>query len=246
MFLPASGAEYSTGALFAGEYQALEGDVVARCMATYGFHVGTTTPAAIAAGDWDLSQFPDLAKIAGTGMLPSYSVSQPPAHSKTYNADFDRCSTAAYRLFLPLQNARRRLGSPFFAIVQRIETSRPVLATLPALRSCAARYGWPGQPYGAPDSTINSFADFVSWVAGHIDGAGSRGASSAELNALNRHWAHILVQCGRPTIAVQEKLQLAQQRIFLRQHQRQFQALLALARSEFANAERQAGNTTAK
>lgn len=246
LFLPASGAQYSTGALFGGEYKALESDVASRCMAVYGFRVGTATPAQIAAGDWDLTQFPDLAKIARAGMLPSYSVSQPPAHSKAYNADFNRCFTAAYKLFLPLDHAGGRLGSGFFPIVRQIETSSAVLATLPALRACAAHYGWPGQPYGAADSTISSFGDFVDWVAGHIDGAGSRGASAKQMQALNRYWGPIFVQCAQPTITVQERLQLAQQSTFLRQHRKQLQALLALARREFANAERQASGTTTK
>jgi len=108
------------------------------------------------------------------------------------------------------------------------------------LRACAARYGWPSQPYGAPDSTINSFSDFADWVAGHLDGAGSRGASTAQMDALDRHWGTVFVQCARPTVAVMERLQLAAQAKFLREHQRQFTALAATARADFAAAERQA------
>ncbi len=138
-------------------------------------------------------------------------------------------------------DAGRGLTDRWLPILTKIQGSAPVLATLPGLRACAARYGWPSQPYGAPDSRISSFADFVSWVAGHLDGAGSRGATAAELNALDRHWGTVFVRCARPTVAVMEKLQLAAQRTFLHEHQRQFAALVATARADFARAQRLAG-----
>jgi hypothetical protein len=134
---------------------------------------------------------------------------------------------------------RRSLRAPLFTIVSQIQASAPVTATIPELRACAARYGWPHEPYG-PDRPINSFGDFVTWVSGYLDGASSRGASAAAMHALDRHWAPIFVQCARPTVAVMEKLQLAAQKTFLRQHQRQFAALVTVARADFATAERQA------
>jgi hypothetical protein len=200
-FLPASGAQFTTGALFSGEYRWLEGKISAACMAGYGYRVpAPAPPAEIARAFWDLTQFPDLGAIARAGMLPSYSVGSAPPETKAYQ--------------------------------------KAVTATLPGLRTCAARYGWPSQPYGAPDSTINSFSDFVNWVAGHIDGAGSRGASTSQMNALNRHWGTVFVQCARPAVAVMEKLQLAAQAKFMSEHQRRFAALVKVARADFARAER--------
>src|SRR5215468_6431318 len=64
LFVPASGAQYSTGALFVGEYKAVAGKVFAHCMAQAGFQVTTPAPASIARGNWDLTQFPDLNAIA--------------------------------------------------------------------------------------------------------------------------------------------------------------------------------------
>jgi hypothetical protein len=78
--------------------------------------------------------------------------------------------------------AEERLASPWIVTVTNIQGSAPVLATFPAVRSCAARYGWPHDPYG-PDRPINSFADFVDWVAkpprrgrqpGRVGGASAR------------------------------------------------------------------------
>jgi hypothetical protein len=60
----------------------------------------------------------------------------------------------------------------------------------------------------------------------------------AQEKALDRHWAPIFVQCARPTVAVMERLQLAAQAKFLAEHQRQFAALVRIARADFARAER--------
>jgi hypothetical protein len=236
--LPASGAQYSAGALFDGEYKALEQQAVARCMAKSGFHVPVLSPAEIAAPNWDLTQYPDLGAIARAGKLPSYSV--PPARSepKAYQAALAACGNDLAKLWQGLWDASSGLVNPFLTIVTQIQASAPVRATLPALRACAARYGWPSQPYGAPDSRISSFADFVNWVAGHLDGAGSRGASTAQLNALDRHWGTVFVQCARPTVSVMERLQLAAQAKFLDEHVLQFAELVRLARMDFAAAER--------
>jgi hypothetical protein len=238
-YLPASGAQYTAGALFTGEVRWLEGRITQRCLAGRGFPAqAIAAPAEIARAFWDLSQFPDLTAIAKAGMLPSYSVGPTPPETKAYQKAYDQCSSAALVPFAPMERIGRGFGDPFFTTVAGIESSAAVNATLPALRGCAARYGWPGQPYGAPDSTINSFDDFVNWIAGHIDGAGSRGASNAQLNALDRHWGTVFVRCARPTVAVMEKLQLAAQRAFLAAHRQELTKLIATARADFAAAER--------
>jgi hypothetical protein len=238
LFVAATGAQYATGALFSGEYRALEQSIVSECMAAYGFRVQAASPAEIASGDWDLTPFPDLGAIQRNGTLPSYALPAAPREPEAYTADLSRCQSATSP-FQAMVQAGTSLGAPWLSIVTQIRSSAPVLATLPELRACAARYGWPGQPYGAPDSTIGSFADFADWVTGHLDGAGSRGASAAEMDALSRHWAVAFVQCARPTVTVMERLQLAAQQTFLRQHRPQFTALVADARADFAAAGRQ-------
>lgn len=241
LFVPATGAQYVTGALFSGEYKPLEDDMVSKCMAAHGFRVQAASPAEIAQSDWDLTQFPDLGAIQRAGTLPSYSRPAMPREPEAYTADLNRCR-ASSSPFQAMLQAGARLGASWLSIVTRIQGSAPVLATIPKLRACAARYGWPGQPYGAPDSTINSFGDFVDWVAGHLDGAGSRGVPTAEMNALNRRWAVVFIQCARPTVTVMERLQLAAQQAFVREHRRQLTRLVAVARADFTAAERQAGN----
>jgi hypothetical protein len=239
LFVPASGAQYSAGALFGGEYKAAAGKVFARCMAKAGFEVTTPTPASIARGNWDLTQFPDLNAIARAGTMPGDGLPgvKELTGSSAYQAAFKRCSATSDSLFFQMTKAGALLASPWIATVTSIQGSAPVLATLPAVRACAARYGWPHDPYG-PDRPINSFADFVDWLVSHLDGASSRGAPAAQAHALDQHWAPIFVRCARPAVTVMEKLQLAAQRTFLRDHQRELAALVATAREDFASAAR--------
>lgn len=237
-FLPATGAQYTTGALFTGEYRALQGKITSLCMVRLRFPAQPVpSPADIAQVFFDLSQFPDLSAIAKAGTLPSYSSGPTPPESKAFQNAYAHCATVAQNVFTPMVNAGFSFGGPFAATVSSIQASAPVMATLPALRACATRFGWPNSPYG-PTRPINSFSDFVDWIAGHIDGADSRGASTAEMNALNRRWANAFVQCARPTVTVMERLQLAAQERFLAGHQRQFAALVKLARASFARARR--------
>jgi hypothetical protein len=237
-FLPASVTQYSAGALFWGEYMALEGRIEATCMTHLGFHFpAVATPAEIARSNWDLTQYPDLNTIAKAGMLPSYSAGPSQPESKAFNKADARCAAASRKVFIPMENAGRKLAGPFTTTVLNFQESAPVKATLPALRKCAAQYGWPNSPYG-PARPINAFSDFVDWISGHIDGADSRGASTSEMNTLNRHWGTVFVTCARPTVTVMERLQLSAQAKFLAGHQRRFAALMELARVAFARAQR--------
>lgn len=238
-FFPASGAQYTTGALFRGQYISLESREESTCMAGYGFRSPTTTAANAAIGDFDDSQYPDLALIARTHSLGAAQVWATPSGSKAFNTRMASCQYVAGKPFTTMENAALKLSTSFFAGQQRADSSSQVSATIPALRTCARRYGWPSQPYEAPDSSINSLADFVNWVAGHLDGAGSRGASGTQLATLQHHWSHVFVLCATPTVTALERVQLAQQANWMNLHQRQFQAVVALARGAFAQEQRQ-------
>jgi hypothetical protein len=237
MFVPASGAQYSAGAALQGEYKALESQVTSACMLKAGFQVPPTTPESIAAQDWDLTRYPDLNAIAKAGTLPgdlasgATNVSGSPA----FMAAYQRCDAASNQLFTPMVTAGLKLGGPFLDSVSKIQGSAPVLSTTPALRACAAKYGLPLDPYG-PDEPINSFAGFVAWVSGQVDGTGSRGVPSAAAYKLDEQWAAVFVRCARPTVTVMEKAQLAAQQSYLASHKQQFAALAAIARADFVKA----------
>lgn len=228
-FLPATGAEYTTGARLDGIIAVLKDASTDSCMARLGFHIPRLPAAviekAVANMSFDNTQFPDLAKLSRTKMAPLYFKGVNGNRGGAFNVDLDRCEEAAAEPFLPLTNAGWNLGGPWWPIVTRIQSSAQVRATLPGLRSCAERYGWPHGPKAA----MSSFTDFAGWVASHIDGPGTRGADRAEMTGLGRTWSRIFVTCARPTVTTQERLLSARRAVFIQQHIRQVRALEALA-----------------
>ena len=239
-FLPASGAQFMAGGLFSAEYTALANQMLARCMAAHGFPGAPVQPALKGAGAWDLTQFPDLEVIARTGTLPGDTAVIREQPSASYRKAMDACRKAIPDPFQPMMAAGRSLTGPWITTVTVIQASAPVQATIPALRACAARYGWPRDSEGN-NRPLDSFSDFVTWVSTFLDGPLSRGASDATMSGLRRQWGPRFVECSRPTVSVMEQRQLAAQRSFLRAHARQFAALVALARAGFAAAEGAAG-----
>jgi hypothetical protein len=243
MFVPASGAQYSAGAALEGEYKALESQVTSACMAKAGFQAPQATPESIAVQDWDLIRYPDLNAIAEAGTLPDDGgpgVTNVPGVTKAsgsaaFMVAYKRCDAASGQLFTPMVTAGLKLGGPFLATVTKIQGSAPVLATIPALRACAAKYGRPLDPYG-PEQPINSFADFAAWVSGHVDGAGSQATPQAAVHKLDVQWASVFVRCAQPSVTVMEKVQLAAQQPYLASHKEQFAALVAIAKTDFARA----------
>jgi hypothetical protein len=232
-FVPATGAQYTDGS----ELQATS---VAACMTHSGFAVPRTWAASFAAAFFDNTQLPDLDRISRTRSVGTASLvrisSSSPAKRRAIDTYLARCQNAVTRALRPVEKAGGILADPWWNIVTRIQGSAPVRATVGELRSCADRYGAPAEPYGAPPATINSFSDFVGWVASYLDGAGSRGLSTTQLN---RHWARVFVRCGRITVAVQQQLQSARRTVFLRQHRRQVLAVEALARQAIVGLDRQ-------
>jgi hypothetical protein len=241
MFVPASGAQYGAGANLQGEYRGLESQVTSACMAKAGFQVAPVPPASIARQDRDLTRYPDLGAIAKAGTMPGDGLPgvTNPSGSPAFTAAFKRCGAASDELFSGMVTAGAKLGGPFAATVTGIGGSAPVLATVPALRACAAKYGWPGDGSGSGSGSgqpIDSFADFVTWVSGQRDDARGLQASAAARRKVDAKWASAFVQCARPTVTVMEKLQLVAQQAYLAAHKEQLTALVAVAHAEFAKA----------
>ncbi len=245
--MSATGAQYTAGALFYGEIQSLESHSVAKCMARFGYHVAPITAAQAALGDYDLTQFPDLSQIARAGAFPSGAAGfVPPSGSKAFTAKLNSCQTAAQLPFAPIRAAGSRLANPFLKVELSGVAPAAVRATLPGLRACAARFGWPHQPYGSPNSVINSFPDFVDWIAGHIDGAVSRGASNGAIRSLDRHWARVFLACAGPPVRAQFRIWTAEQRAYLRTHRVQVSAFLALVNRIMTTAQRDTASTASR
>jgi hypothetical protein len=226
---PATGPMYDDGTKLMWMIQARELQATARCMAAAGYHIsdhpGPFDPAAFA----DNTQMPDLPRIARTHEFVPLGGLAVPDYTKAEQKAVSACSATAdvpYRqLLVPLSKLR---GS-WWAIVFRIQASAPVQAAIPALNACAARYGFPGNPYGPVSAPIKSFADFMDWIAGFLDGAGTRSASTSTLQALDRHWSAVFVACARPIVGIWQRMQLGAQPGFLAVHASQLRQVDALA-----------------
>jgi hypothetical protein len=249
LYLPATGPQYEAGTQLYGTIQALQVADAVRCLARHGVTVRVPPVASMAPryalNYVDNSVFPDLARIARTRDLsPAWFIqSLRPAAGQghAFHRWLGPCQSAARAVFTPLESAGQRLegNNAWTRLSFQAPSAPPVRATLPALRRCAARYGWPSSPYGAA-GPIRTFSDFGDWVFGHLDGADSRGASAAQLRRLNARWSVIFVRCGRPPLAAQDHWLGARQPAFVRQHQAQVRAVEALARAALARAEHQA------
>ena len=124
---------------------------------------------------------------------------------------FSTCQAKAAVPYQQLQAVGEALENSWWPTISRIQASGPVRAAFPALTVCATSYGFPDDPYGPPSGPITSFSDFMGWVAGFLDGAGSRGASASAMRALDRHWTTVFVTCAGPIVGVFQRMQLAAQ-----------------------------------
>jgi hypothetical protein len=226
---PATGPMYDQGTKLTWMIQAAELPSTARCMAAAGYHISDQPAPFDLAADADNTQMPDLPRIARTHEFVSQGGLSAPNYTKAEQRAFSSCSLKAEMPYQRLLQLDWKLNGSWGRIALQIQASAQVRAAIPALNTCAARYGFPNDPYGQASGPINSFADFMNWVAGFIDGAGSRGASTSTLQALDRHWTAVFVTCARPIVGVWQRMQLAAQPGFLAHHAGQLRQLDQLA-----------------
>jgi hypothetical protein len=233
-FVPATGAQYAAGARFQGTLSALVTGIVAACLAQYGFHVPKVSAAADIAQDFDNSQWPDLAAISRSGQLnPALRYVIPPSaipryREQAYAADAERCRRPQQEAIAPLAHAGSRLAGRWDHITSRIQASGRLRQVLTGFGTCVWRTG-------APASAAGSLGAFLAWVAGRETGA----RSWPELVAEDHRWAMVFVRCAGPAVALQDRIELARQALYLRQHRALVAELERLARQTLARAERQ-------
>lgn len=226
---PATGPLYDTGMKLLWLIQARELRSTAGCMAAAGYHISGQAAPFDQAAFADNTQMPDLPRIARTHEFVPMGGQSWPSYPRAEQHAFNACSAKAEVPFQPLMRSYRKLMNSWWNIVFRIQGSAKVRAAIPALNACAARYGYPHDPYGSATGPIKTFADFMDWVAGFLDGAGSRGASTGTLRALARHWTSVFVTCARPIVEVWQQMQLAAQPGFLHREASQVRRLDQLA-----------------
>jgi hypothetical protein len=228
-FAPATGPQYDLGSKLNWMVQAQELKATARCMAASGYHIGDRPAPFDLAAYADNTQLPDLPRIARTSEFVSQGSVSPSPYPGAEQKVFSTCQAQAQVPYRRLMAVGGTLDASWWNIVSRIQASAQVKAAIPALNACATRYGFPHDPYGTRPAPITSFADFMDWIAGFLDGAGSRGASAGTLQALSRHWSAVFVTCARPIVGIWQRLQLAAQPGFLEQHAGQVRQLDQLA-----------------
>jgi hypothetical protein len=228
-FAPATGLQYDLGSKLNWMVHAQELHATAKCTAAAGYHISDQPAPFDMATYADNTQMPDLPRIARTHeFVPLTGVTGSP-YSKAEQKVFNTCWAKAEVPYHQLMAVGQTLNGSWWKVIFRIQASAQVRAAIPALNTCATRYGFPNDSYGRASAPIKSFADFMDWIAGFLDGAGSRGASTSTLQALARHWSAVFVSCARPIVGVWQRMQLAAQPGFLDQHASQVRQLDQLA-----------------
>ena len=243
LFMAATGAQKTAGSQLWGLMQSLTLDGTARCTAAEGFttRVGNAPPAlwATVQEGTNLTD-PDLAQMARDGSLaPIVVFPSAPTGSKRFRAHEAACQTRSGKPFTPIWNAG--YAADFFSWppaseLRKIHDSAAERATLPALAACAVRHGAP------PGPAASAYGRFTNWISGQLRVIGQAGGvSTTVLNRRSRHLEPIFVGCAGPYVAVQDRLELALQKVFLRQHREQVQSLEAVAHRIIAHQQRLAG-----
>jgi hypothetical protein len=230
---PATGPQYDRGGKMVWTLKAQELRSSARCMARQGYHISDASSPYNLADFADNSQMPDLPQIARTHDFVSqawFGVAQ--SYTRREQSVLNACQTTAQAAEMPLLSAYQPINQAWWNIIFRAQASRKVNAAIPALQACATRYGFPNDPYGNATGPIKSFGDFTDWVAGFLDGAGSRGVSNSTMRSLTRHWTSVFVKCATPIVGIWQRMLLTAQPGFLHQHAQQIARLDELASRE--------------
>jgi hypothetical protein len=226
---PATGSQYDRGSQLVWMLHAQELRDATRCLAGLGYHTSDKLPP-FNLGDFaDNTQMPDLPRIARTHQFVNSGGLVNPAYSAAEQRALDGKCQAPAAAYTSLLHAYQAIDNAWWRIISRVEASRSVQAAIPALNACAARYGFPNDPYGSATAPITTFSNFVDWVAGFMDGAGSRGASTSTMNALARHWTAVFVSCATPIVGIWQHTLVQAQPNFLHLHAQQMARLDELA-----------------
>lgn len=228
LYIPATGAQLTAAAPLGGNLTALASNALAACLTRSGFRTAAISAAQAASQSTDNADFPDLSQIARTGTFGTGTLTAaqgPPvnlsaARQQSYQAARTRCAAAANQPLAPLATAAEGLAAPWDAVVARIQGSAAVVATLAGYRACMQARGAPA-PDVTASSSAGSFSLFLAWETGQQ----TRAAAQPAQAAVERYWALAFATCAQATVAVQQRLQLASQQVYLRQHAKQVHSL---------------------
>jgi hypothetical protein len=222
-YFPADGQQFSAGDLFSSEVQSIQGQLTATCLRADGFQAPTMSAEQFAELNFNNTQFPDMSRIARTGLLSpaeNVAVSQPSIprdEQAAFAAASRRCVASAARLFQPLARAAGPLSALWLNDVLRIQASPPIQAALSGFTACAVERGVPARSAG-------SIGDFLAWESGQE----TRVAASAAVD-VDRRWAKVFLRCAGPGVAAEQKLQRQARAQFLQAHYQQVHQVSVVA-----------------
>ena len=223
--VPATGAEFTTGAQFISKVFWLRDQLRSVCMARSGFHVPVTPAGAYASDFAGSTQFPDLARITRMGNFGPVTPLQPPtvrilpSQRHAFSADMNRCRAAAGRPVTAFAHASVPLTESWMSSVLSLRDSAKVRQAWIGATSCLEQAGIPAADAG-------SFEAFFAYE-------GSLGikadATKASVLRVDEHWAPIFVRCAAPVVEIEEPLQSAQRALFIQHHHQQVRQLRTVA-----------------
>ena len=113
---------------------------------------------------------------------PSAPIITGASYPKAEQNVFSTCQAKARVPYQRLLAAGQTLDNSWWNIISRIQASGPVQAAIPALDNLRDQVRLPQRSLRrSHPGRSQSFADFMDWISGFLDGAGSRGASTSTL-----------------------------------------------------------------
>jgi hypothetical protein len=249
LFLPATGPQLTEGLGFFTEVNVLENAIAFRCMADHRFGPDAMplvrytekymdplqgSPEVPGWQGENTSGVPNLYNLSALehgGLLGEVLTGSPNAPSLAApeaNAIYEYyygCQSAAARTFAPIENDGTALSRIWLHTVAAIQASPRVRSAYSGFGTCARKSGAPASARTSPDS-------FRNWLTGQItppmpDPYGHAAMIASELR-LDRRWTAVFISCIKPLLPVQDKLQFAAQKSFIKVH---YQQVLALVRT---------------
>jgi hypothetical protein len=233
-YFPATGAQYTAGLAFEWTKFKVSARIFGSCMAEAGFPQPpfSEPESSFLQSFPDNSQYPDLAQLSRTDSMTGmfYIATKPtPPHTQAGRRAEHRCTAASDDPFpfAAIDRVASPLDNQWLNIVTTIQASARVHAMQPAFASCLEANGIPASyaQQQRPTASNPLFIGFFAWM----DTLGQTSTSTRQLTAEEHRWTPVFVRCARPTVALMERLQLAQRASFFARHARQIDEIKKLA-----------------
>lgn len=222
-YLPANGAQYTTGLAFAWTRQRILARQAGGCLADAGVPLSSfpRSKRRYQLSFPDNAQFPDLAQrmrthtMAPAGGGVRSDQARPWTHPGKQSAAVRACMAAHAHTLARLDAVAAPLARAWLKRVAAIQSSGPVRAMWSGFVSCLQSFGVPARfATSRGRSGYRMFTGFFAWM----NWLGANSASPQRYASQQRLWTPVFVTCATPTEATAERLQLAARTVFMRAH----------------------------